>query len=209
MIAALYFIFFFLIYFPFSIWVIRKSYRFAKARYQRGWAGGVIAAFIMYNLVFWDWIPVVLMHKHLCKTEGGFWVYKTPEQWVKEHPEVIGQDWGEESKWKHETFDRNYKPDKSYYLEITRSWISPWIYIERFQPKNISVISSISRTQYKLVDAKSGETLSYSVNFNRGGQYKFWLNQSPDIYEGCGTNPRNGVWRESEKLIQLVKGDKK
>jgi len=203
------FFLFFFIYFPISFWVILKSYRFTKEKYRRGWVGGFISAFIMYNLVFWDWIPVILIHKRLCETEGGFWVYKTPEQWVREHPEVKGQDWGDQSKWKYETFDENYKPDKGYYREITRSWISPWLYLEHFQPKNTSFIGSVYKTQEKLIDIKSGEVLARSINFGRSGQYKFWLNQSPDIYEGCGMNPRNGVWRETEKLIQLVKGDKK
>jgi len=42
----------------------------------------------MYNLVFWDLIPTLAMHKYYCANEAGFWVYKTPEQWVKENPGV-------------------------------------------------------------------------------------------------------------------------
>jgi len=207
MIAALYFIFFFLIYFPLSIWIIRKSYRFAKVRYQRGWVGGAIAAFIMYNLVFWDWIPVVLMHKYLCESEGGFWIYKTPEQWVKEHPEVVGQDWGALPNWRSESLNRNYEPDKSYYHEIDRFWYASYIYHEKFHSRKS--MFGISRTEEKIVDAKSGQILVRSLNFQRGGSfyggnYKFWLNVGNT---SCSDNAYQGVTSELKKLKQLVKGD--
>ena len=52
------------------------------------WLWGGLAAFVMYNLVFWDWIPTLVMHKYYCDTQAGFWVYKTPEQWKKENPGV-------------------------------------------------------------------------------------------------------------------------
>jgi hypothetical protein len=203
MIAVLYFIFFFLIYLPLSIWAIRKAYQFAKTRYQRGWAGGLVAAFIMYNLVFWDWIPVVLMHKHLCETEGGFWVYKTPEQWVKEHPEVVGQE------SRGEALNGNHEPDKSYYHEIDRMWFGTLVYFERFQEKKDFL--GISRSQKEIVDANSGEILVKSVNFQRGGSfygggYKFWL----DIGNtSCSESSYQGVDQMLVKLEKLVKGDKK
>jgi hypothetical protein len=51
--------------------------------------GGGLAIFVMYNLVFWDWIPTVVMHKYYCSTQAGFWVYKTPEQWMQENPGMM------------------------------------------------------------------------------------------------------------------------
>jgi len=42
-----------------------------------------LTAFVMYNLVFWDFIPTLFAHKYYCETEAGFWVYQTPEQWKK------------------------------------------------------------------------------------------------------------------------------
>jgi hypothetical protein len=32
------------------------------------------------------------MHKYYCSTQAGFWVYKTPEQWMKENPELTVED---------------------------------------------------------------------------------------------------------------------
>jgi len=201
MIAALYFIFFFLIYFPLSIWIIRKSYRFAKARYQRGWAGGVIAALIMYNLVFWDWIPVVLMHKYLCETEGGFWIYKTPEQWVKEHPEVVGQDWSTASGYRVENVRKDFGNT------LQRYWFGSSVYEEVVQRTDVDFTKTIGKTENKVIDAKTGQILFRSTNFFRVSEYKFWLAEPSPRY-GCSESALNGVTKEFSRLKQLVKGVK-
>lgn len=203
MIGLLYFLFF-TVYLIGSIWVIRIAYRFAKSRYKRGWVGGWLAAFVMYNLVFWDWIPVLLMHKYYCATEAGFWVYKTPEQWVKEHPEVVGQDWSDQSKWKYETLNGSYE------YNISRNWIASSVYEEVTQTENVA--HAINKSEEKIVDAKSGQVLVKSVNFHRGssfhvwaGEYKLWLSEP---FSSCSLEARDGVSQELFKLIKLVKGGK-
>lgn len=201
MIAALYFIFFFLIYFPLSIWVIRKSYRFAKTRYQRGWTGGVIAAFIMYNLVFWDWIPVVLMHKYLCETEGGFWIYKTPEQWVKEHPEVMGQDWSKYSSFRTEWIRKDYGNT------LDRNWYGLYIYTENVHKIGIDFTKTITKHESKLIDVKTGEVLIKSIDFYPVAQYKLWIAPEP-FKSSCSELARYGFYQEFGKLIKLIKGNK-
>jgi hypothetical protein len=42
----------------------------------------------MYHLVFWDFLPTLIVYKYYCATKAGFWVYKTPEQWKAENPGV-------------------------------------------------------------------------------------------------------------------------
>jgi hypothetical protein len=204
MIALLYFVFLFLIYLPISIWVIRKSYRFAKDKYQRGWVGGIVAALFMYNLVFWDWIPVILIHKHLCETEGGFWVYKTPEQWVKEHPEVLGQDWGDSTKTKWENIRKDYGN------QLYRIWYGPHIYIEYGHKTKIDFTDTISQYERKAVDGITGEILFKSKNFIKDAQIKLWLaERSRSEGPGCGESEKNGFLKEHKKLKLLVKGDNK
>ena len=77
------------VYLAVSTLVVWLVARWAKKRGHRGWVWGGLAAFAMYNLVFWDLIPTLAMHKYYCATEAGFWVYKTPEQWAKENPGVM------------------------------------------------------------------------------------------------------------------------
>jgi hypothetical protein len=79
------------IYFAVLVVVTRGAYRWAKgkglskAKCRLAAAGGFLA---VYLPVFWDHIPTVIAHEYYCKTEAGFWVYKTPEQWKKENPGV-------------------------------------------------------------------------------------------------------------------------
>lgn len=200
MIALLYLIFFFGIYFPISFWVVRKSYRFAEEKYSRGWMGGTMAAFVMYNLVFWDWIPVMLIHKHLCETEGGFWVYKTPEQWVKEHPGVVGQDWSN---------SRTESIRKEFGNTLYRYWYGSVAYREIAQHSGIDLTKTIYRREINIVDAKTNEILFRSVNFSPIAPYKFWLSESGKGGRfGCSELAENGAENELDKLRILVKGDK-
>jgi hypothetical protein len=76
-------------YLAVSALVVWLAARWARKRNRRPWVWGGLAALVMYNLVFWDWIPTVVMHRYYCSTQAGFWVYKTPEQWAKENPGVL------------------------------------------------------------------------------------------------------------------------
>lgn len=76
-------------YLAVSVLVVWLAVRWARRHNRRAWVWGGLAAFVMYNLMFWDWIPTVVMHRYYCSTEAGFWVYKTPEQWEKENPGVL------------------------------------------------------------------------------------------------------------------------
>jgi hypothetical protein len=83
-------VFFFIgLYLLITLAAVWFAARWARKRGRRAWVWGAVAAFVMYNLVFWDLIPTLLIHKYYCATEAGFWVYKTPEQWVKENPGVL------------------------------------------------------------------------------------------------------------------------
>ena len=76
---------FFAVYLALSVWAVTAASGWAKANNKKPWLWGGLAAFVMYNLVFWDLIPTLIAHKYYCETQAGFWVYKTPEQWVKEN----------------------------------------------------------------------------------------------------------------------------
>jgi len=75
-----------LVYLAVSFIVIKYSVLFVRCHFGNGWIGGVLAAFVMYNLVFWDAIPIWYTHYSLCAKEAGLMVYQTPEEWVNENP---------------------------------------------------------------------------------------------------------------------------
>lgn len=74
------------VYLSISVFITYKTASWAKANNKKPWLWGGVAVFLMYNLVFWDLIPTLVIHKYYCDTQAGFWVYKTPEQWKKENP---------------------------------------------------------------------------------------------------------------------------
>jgi hypothetical protein len=142
-----------------SALVVWLAARWARKHNRRAWVWGGLAALAMYNLVFWDWIPTVVMHKYYCATEAGFWIYKTPEQWVKENPGV------------RETLKQSLQPDRvnreleTSFGERKRFWLTQRFYndITRTQ-----MFSSLRRTETNFYDASSGELVARSVNYFRG-----------------------------------------
>ena len=144
---GLLYIIFFAIYLLVSVVIITISYRYTKRHYQRGRVGGCLAAFAMYNLVFWDWIPTIIMHQYYCSTDAGFWVNKTPEEWIKENPEVWGQDWSDQRTWKIKNMD------SSFGNTIRKFWISDFIYYLRKGDRFIFDIEMTRSVNY----AKTGE----------------------------------------------------
>ena len=210
MIALLY-IAFFVVYGLVSVFVIHKSYRFTKTRYSKGWVGGWLAALIMYNLVFWDWIPVYVMHKYYCSTQAGFWVYKSPEQWIKENPDMVGQKWGGAFKKPSETINENTR----------RYWSSDRVFMDVTQTRDHGF--SIGRSERVLIDKLKGDVLARAIEFYRGNpsalalganslsDYKIWLSLGR---RNCGPgNTPDGFLDLSSRnrytLEQLGKGETK
>lgn len=71
-----------------SFGVVWLVVRWAKKRGRSPIRWGIMAGFIMYHIVFWDFLPTLIVYKYFCATKAGFWVYKTPEQWKAENPGV-------------------------------------------------------------------------------------------------------------------------
>ena len=69
------------LYLLISIVAVRAAVIYARKQGRRAWVWGLVTAVVMYNLVFWDWIPTVATHQYYCATEAGFWTYKTVDQW--------------------------------------------------------------------------------------------------------------------------------
>lgn len=196
---GLVYLLFFAIYLLISVYVIYRATLYARRKYNKGWVGGWLAAFLMYNLVFWDWIPVVVAHKYYCEKDAGFWVYKTPEQWFKENPEAKGKLWGDDysnsaSERPREYFDGGWRYQISAYLmtDIVRR----------------EVFHAVWRQERNLTDVNSGEVLAHMVNYYRGSagiagganslvDYKFWLAEGQ---QDC--TPQEQEWPSS--FVKLV-----
>lgn len=157
------------LYLLISIGVVRWAIRYARrhGRSAKRWGWG--AAFVMYNLVFWDWLPTVAVHQYYCAKDAGFWVYKTLDQWKAENPGVMGTLVANEV-WPHQKINGKdvaiiNRRMRLVYFEQGERFLHIWPDIR------------------ELVDAKNSEVLARYVDFSTSqerGQagwsgWKFWL----------------------------------
>lgn len=185
------------IYLAVSTLVVWLAVRIARKLNRRGWLWGAMAAFAMYNLVFWDWIPTLVMHKYYCATEAGFWIYKTPEQWATENPGVL-------ETLKPWPASKIYGKDK---VEFDLNGGSVRQYNDRFgfwgknvYPNAKRKILSIGRRESGLVDVKTGAFIVYSRNFISGPSnqavWKSWLHKST-----CNEGQAHENWVVFRRII--------
>jgi hypothetical protein len=126
----------------------------ADKRGKSPWLWGGVAAFAMYNLVFWDLIPTLAMHKYYCSTEAGLWVYKTPEQWVKENPGARGTL-------------TNFQPQKTERLKD--GWVGYWFNERiRYEVNRQEVAHAIGRSDRLLRDMDTQVILVRKIDFSLG-----------------------------------------
>lgn len=196
---------FFALYLFISAFVVGGAARWAKRNGRSAWKWGGLAVFVMYNLVFWDFIPTLIAHKYNCATEAGFWVYKTPEQWKKENPGVV------------ETLVTN-KGAPSARQDTLHGFTDTYFLNQRIhkvvKQNRTSSILPIYRLEQEIVDVQSNHALARYTDFFSGygnlgtggdGSWrvlKVWL-----MKESCGRedHPQHQFYVFEEILL----GDKK
>jgi hypothetical protein len=170
------------LYLLISIGVVKAAIAYARKNGKRVWAWGWGAALVMYLIPFWDWIPTVVMHRYYCATEAGFWIYKTPEQWIKENPGVISglrpilsiQQIAE---------GERYVLDQRFCIDTVRQIPVPGL--------------STRIVNRSLIDQVTGEVLAREIGVGSGdrpmatgGSYKFWLRMTPCNADGIASLTR-------------------
>lgn len=175
------------LYLLISIVVIKVAISLARKNGKRVWLWGFGAALVMYLIPFWDWIPTVAMHRYYCATEAGFWVYKTPEQWAKENPEVI-------SGLRPILAIQPIPGGEKYVLDQRFS-------IDTVRRTPVFGLSTriVNRT---LIDQFTGDVLAKEIDVGSGdgpmatgGSYKFWLRMAP-----CNANGIASLTRKIEQF---------
>jgi hypothetical protein len=156
----------FLVYLIICVIVIALVVKWAKKRGRSQVRWGIGAAIVMYHLVFWDFLPTLVVYKYYCATKAGFWVYKTPEQWKAENPGVA-----ETLTWREMSPD--YKaPGVTFGYRINERII--WI----DKQKKGSIIP-VGISEELIMDVKNDEILVRLISvwsgYSRGkGYIKFW-----------------------------------
>lgn len=148
-----------------SVWGTRKAAGWAKSKNKKPCLWGGLAAFMMYSLVFWDLIPTLVMHKYYCSTQAGFTIYKTPEQWVKENPELTT----ESLKPLGENFDA--MPAEVWYPGTPNALIATKInsrVARAFGHEDVESVLPIRKRKEFFIDTVTNKNLAELVDFSSG-----------------------------------------
>jgi hypothetical protein len=164
----------FVLYLAIFVVVVRWAVRAAKRRGIAGWKWGFPAALMMYLIVFWDHIPTILLYEHYCQSQAGFWLYKTPEQWMAENPSEAKKI--EDAPIPNEELDANGRWVRRYlnsrFALTRREWRSPIL------PVGIAELVIVDTETGKAM-AKESRVDSGVGSLGQGGKdwrvVKFWL----------------------------------
>ena len=152
-------LFIFGVYLAISIFATRYVMAWARENGRRAWLWGCIAGFAMYNLVFWDLIPTLIMHKYYCSTRAGFWPYKAFEEWDAENPGVA------------QTFSTRIEPSDAEMkaIPLQKNTRRHWYNVRFYEDTHTSVkVGSVVMIEVQFIDVKTKETIARSINFVRG-----------------------------------------
>jgi len=198
------FLVFFAVYLLISIGVVKWAIGYARknGKSTKKWGWG--AAFVMYSLVFWDWIPTVAVHQFYCAKDSGFWVYKTFDQWKAENPGVMEGLVANKGGPSTRQGDMENYTD-TYFLNQRFSWV-----VKKTGP----LLLNRWRWEKEVIDTKTNEVLVRYVDFSTGSGFvggpprrlRFWL-QSDHCVGGQGN--MYSMDAVVGNMSQLLKGDKK
>jgi hypothetical protein len=157
------------LYLLISIAVVRWAIRYARNNRRSPGRWGWGAAFVMYLIPFWDWLPTVAVHQYYCSTEAGFWVYKTVDQWKAENPGVM------ETLLYRKDIPRLQTP---YGRAIALN--QRFLYLYKYDGP---LLINRWRTEKEIRDSKNGEVIAREIGFSTSQErrqagwsgWKFWL----------------------------------
>ena len=183
---GLMYLIFFAVYLLVSTMAVHGAISYARKRGKSTKRWGWGAAFLMYNLVFWDWIPTVAVHQFYCAKDSGFWVYKTLDQWKAENPGVAKTLIAYKgARSKEERFDDGNGRTDTYFLSDRFNWlvtqqdIFPWLPIIKVEQQVMDVAKHEVLARY--VDFGAGSSIK-----NRSTPLRFWLHNG-----NCSGGDRN------------------
>jgi hypothetical protein len=194
-----------------AVWVAIVIFSYnktLKATQSKKQAFAISAFFflVMYMIPFWDLIPTLIAHKYYCNTEAGFWIYKTPQEWIAENPGDI-----ENLKMSLKPHNLTIKMNNTVRTGVTQRFYH--------DVKREKIFLTLGRTEKKFIDAETGELIAKTVNFIlgsgkasvvSGGSIESWRRAFSFFPFGkgqCGIyekNSRNGVFSAEDNFSEFI-----
>lgn len=130
----------------------------------------LVTLFIFWLIPFWDWLPTVIYHKHLCNTEAGMKIYRTVEgvegflegsAW----PINIGYRYGYRNDYSGGYIRLRSNPDKSSFKPwIEESASEPPLYGVKYEQTKFDKWNAW-KIRYTIYVVKTGEVLATLTDF--------------------------------------------
>ena len=169
----------FTLYIALCYWLVRFTARKVSThRYIWG-----LLVFLIYNgpLIYYVVIPGVVKQV-LCSTDAGFWLYKTPEQWIAENPgvaETLISDGEQENRKIGEGHS-----ERIFHLNQRFDWVLDFSYAAH----------KVIREEQTVVDIAKDEVMVRRLDFFQQG-FKF-----------LGAGSSSGCFSKSERDRWIVNG---
>jgi hypothetical protein len=149
--------------------------------------------------VFWDFIPTLVIHKYYCSNQAGFWVYKTPEKWKLDNPNMRFLEYGES---KANDFSMEITEIGGNKISFSTRATSGIQYTEILNP--ILPVIKNRRLDEILFDKRKNTVLAKKVTFQSGhvsgapkefSDYRFWVNYAQ--CDGKNGNANKNKWLDA------------
>ena len=183
------------LYLLISIVVVRWAIGYARKNGKNAKRWGWGAAFVMYSIVFWDWIPTVVVHQYYCAKDSGFWVYKTLDQWKAENPgvaETLVVTKGVPPK--EERFNDGHGRTDTNFLNDRFNWL--------VTEQDIFPLLPIIMRELQVKDVFKNEVLARYVDFGTGNSVKNFVGMPLKMWLHNGNC--NGGDMNKSKLIHFA-----
>ena len=155
------------------IWATRVAYLLAKNRgwsRKKCWVTAVGSFLVIYLPLFWDYIPMLVLHNYYCATEAKWEVHVTADEW-RTRNSPVGSNFYQDGDARVVSVGEYRRYLLNQRLAIDRKELVP-------------VFPAIRREEARIVDIQNGEVLAEYVEFITGygvfsvggrGAWKFWM----------------------------------
>jgi hypothetical protein len=154
----------FWLYFVIARAVIRVTINWAKRHNKSTVIWGGIAAFSMFNIIFWDLIPVYGVHSYKCTTEGGLTIYKTLDKWKLENPGIA------ETLIPENSGSIDFENTSRYHLNQRFDW----------DTTTSQVWDIVYKVEQQIVDTQTGKVLVKRIGFKTSLKNPF-ISPAPNL----------------------------
>lgn len=159
-------------------WAWKRGAASGGPRRARLYAIGVVA--LAYHLIFWDFIPVTVMHSYYCHRDGGLKIHISADQWLEENAndlaglaipreerisqkDIVFPGWED---WDVTAFNRAV-------LRLHKS--------EKAGPSFLG----IERQRYKLLDIRENTVLLEQINYRAGKGLMYQTLRPQPYFQSC------------------------